>query len=83
MRNIVNLFNIYINKKHLELISIGNTNVILIETKRISLSDLLLFQKLDAYFDSAIIVISNLDELYNSNLDDYFNLIICFLIWKR
>ena len=80
MRNIVNLFNVYIKKKQLELISIGNTNVILIETKSISLSDLLLFKKLDAYFDSAIIVINDLDELYNSNLDDYFNLIICFLI---
>lgn len=84
MRDIINLFKIKKEKKNLELITIGKTNLFIISiSDKLNLKDLLLFQKLEDFYNMIILIIKNMDELYESNIIDFFDLIICFLIEKN
>lgn len=81
MRDIINLFKIKKEKKNLELITIGKTNLFIISiSDKLNLKDLLLFQKLEDFYNMIILIIKDMDELYESNIIDFFDLIICFLI---
>lgn len=84
MRDIINLFKIKKEKKNLELITIGKTNLFIISiSDKLNLKDLLLFQKLEDFYNMIILIIKDMDELYESNIIDFFDLIICFLIEKN
>lgn len=84
MRDIINLFKIKKEKKNLELITIGKTNLFIISiSDKLNLKDLLLFQKLEDFYNMIILIIKDMDELYESNIIDFFDLVICFLIEKN
>ncbi len=79
MRNIINLFNVKKDKKEIDYFIIGKVPYFIVKyDKSLNMRDYYLFHELSLFFNTLIIFIDKEEELFDLNIDDFFDLLICF-----